>query len=304
MDSSLALIKDTISSAPEILSTLSLASVADILIVAVLIYLVLIFIKQTKSYFVLHSLLVLLALNFISNIFSFRLTKLILEPLLTGIVIISAVVFQKEIRRFFRFVTAGQGFVFSFKAPATPESIEVIADTVFEMAEKKIGGIIIFPGETSIDDIVDGGFILDGKISRPLLLSIFDSNSPGHDGAVLIENNKIHKFGLHLPLAEDFKEAKRVGTRHRAAAGVTERADAIALVVSEERGVVSIAENGSLRSIDDRDGLLSILEDFSEDVKEGEPITYPFWHYLIFRNVEIKAMSILLAMILWMFLLF
>ncbi len=291
---------ESIESIPHFFSTLNIFNTIDIIIVAVLIYLVLIFIKQTKSFFVLHSLLILLALNTISQVFAFKLTRLILQPLLTGIVVISAVVFQKEIRRFFRWVTAGKGFVFSLKAPATGDSIEIIADTIFEMAEKKIGAIVVLPGETSIDDVVEGGFTLDGKISRPLLLSIFDSNSPGHDGAISIENNKIRKFGLHLPLAEDFKEAsKRVGTRHRAAVGISERTDAIAVVVSEERGTVSIAENGSLRSIDDRDGLLTILEEFSEDVRDGEPITYSFWHYLVFKNIGIKSASIGLALLLW-----
>lgn len=289
--------------APKLFMNFSLGEFIDILIVSILVYLVLIFIKQTKSFFVLNSLLVLFALNLFSNIFDLELTKLLLQPLLTGIVIISAVVFQKEIRRFFRWVIEGKGFVFSIPAPATSQSIEIIAETVFEMAEKKIGAIIIFPGETPIDDVVDGGHILDGKISRPLILSIFDSNSPGHDGALLIENNKIRKFGLHLPLAEDFKASSRVGTRHRAAAGISERTDAIAIVVSEERGVVSIAENGSLRTVEDKDSLLSILEDFSEEVKDGEPIIYPFWHYLLWSNIKFKLSAVVIAIFLWLFLL-
>jgi diadenylate cyclase len=271
--------------------------VLDILIVAMISYFVLIFIKQTRSYFILTAVLVLLSMKFVSETFELELTQALVEPLLTTLALVVVVLFQRDIRRFFKWISAGRSFGFTSTMTASVESFSVIADTVWEMASNRIGAIVVLPGEAPLDDLLEGGVTLDGEISRPLLLSIFDSNSPGHDGAVLIENNRIKCFGLHLPLAEDFTAIGRVGTRHRAAAGITQKTDAMAIVVSEERGEVSVTERGLLRLISNKEELLDILKTFSHTDTEEAPRN--FWHYLLVNNVWIKVASVLLSIILW-----
>ena len=201
------------------------------------------------------------------------------------------VVFQKEIRRFFRWLSLPRKSQRVGKATNQTEEVSAyIVRAVSEMAKDKTGALIVLTGNSPIDDIVEGGFDLDGKISTPLLLSIFDPHTPGHDGAVLIEDQRIKKFGLHLPLAEDFKGFSTMGTRHRAAIGITERADSLAIVVSEERGTISVAEEGNLRTLPESDDLLPIVRAFlHEDGEENKSLL----NYLVVSNFGSKVLSLL-----------
>lgn len=278
-------------------ATFGLRDFADILIVALVSYFVLIFIKQTRSYFILNAIIVLIIVKFASESFNLELTRQLIQPLFATLALVAVVLFQRDIRRFFKWISAGKSFAFFTTAPASSESFHVIVDTIWEMASNKIGAIIIFPGESPLGDSLEGGTYLDGEISRPLILSVFDSNSPGHDGAMLIENNKIRYFGLHLPLADDFELFEKVGTRHRAGIGVTQKTDAMAIIVSEERGEVSVAEEGRIRSIDNKEALLDILHDFIKPPEEETPKS--FWYYLVYRNLGTKIASLAIAALLW-----
>ena len=280
---------------PSVFTDFQAKDAADILIVAVVIYFVIIFIRQTRSYFIFNSVIFLIVIDFLSNAFNLTLTRQIFEPLLAFFLFIFVIVFQREIRRFFRWFAAGKMISLS-EAPASSENIATIAKAVFDMAKKKIGALIVFPGEYPLEDLLDGGILLNGSISYPLIVSIFDATSPGHDGAMLIDHDKIERFALHLPLAEDFKSTA-VGTRHRAAVGITERTDALVVVVSEERGVVSIAEGGSLRTIENETDLIATLNIYIKETSPAE--SYSFWHYFFVRNVGSKVVSIGLAGILW-----
>jgi hypothetical protein len=183
------------------------------------------------------------------------------------------------------------------KIALSSDSAKTIADSVFEMAGKKIGAIIVFSGDYSLDHIIEGGFSLDGRVSRPLLLSIFDSSSPGHDGAIVIENNRIRKFGVHLPLAEKFNQFASLGTRHRATAGITQKTDAVAIVVSEERGEVSWSEKGELVKIGDKALLEQKVAGF---LKENLALTTPGgWRTWLLNNWTSKLLAVFLAFVLW-----
>ncbi|MBV5318748.1 MAG: diadenylate cyclase [Desulfobulbaceae bacterium] len=123
----------------------------------------------------------------------------------------------------------------------------LIAESLIKLANERCGAILVFPGKEPITDKISGGHQLNALPSIPLILSLFDPNSPGHDGAVIIEGNKLTQFGVRLPMSQSMRLSEDFGTRHHAAMGLAEQTDALALVVSEERGKVSIFTNGEMR---------------------------------------------------------
>ncbi len=285
----------------KIISFINIGDIIDILIISLSVYLVLIFIKQTRSFFVLTSFVFLFLLNFISKKFDLSLTRQLFEPLLTFFIAVLVIVFQPEIRKFFKWLSSGRTVSFK-KALALPENnIQTIVRAVFEMARIKMGAILVLPGEYPLDDVIEGGFPLNGKISFPLILSIFDSSSPGHDGAVLIEGSEIKMFGLHLPLAQEFKEYNRVGTRHRAGAGITEKTDAMSIIVSEERGEVSVSQKGKLTKVKTPEELANIIANFTKQEIKSKDKDYGIMYFIFIRNTLLKIFSTVIAISLWMF---
>lgn len=284
-------------SLPHLFALFSVKDFFDIAIVALCVYLVLIFIKQTQSFFILGSIIVLFGIDFLARTFDLGLTRQLFQPLLTFFVAIFVLVFQPEIRKFFKWFASGRKMSFS-KALVPDDNVQTLVRAAFEMAKRKIGAIIVLPGDYPLDDLVEGGFPLEGKISFPLILSIFDPTSPGHDGAVLVEGSVIKAFGLHLPLAREFSEFARVGTRHRAAAGITERTDALAIVVSEERGEVSISRNGKLITMENPENLADAIHEFMKD-EPNQVVQHSFSHDFIKKNARAKVVSVVIAMSLW-----
>lgn len=280
---------------PLIFSLISGPEIFDIFLVSVAIYIILLFVKQTRSYFVLTVSLGLIGLNLFSQNLNLTLTRSILQPLSTLTFIIIAIVFQREIRKFFRWITSGQQSIFSRTHTISRVVSAEIAESLLYMAEKRIGAIIVFPGKQELDDMLEGGQELNGTITKELLLSIFDTSSPGHDGAVIIENDFIKMFGVHLPLARNYN-FKKAGTRHRAAAGITEDTDSISLIVSEERGVISIAKHGKIERIKDEHALREILRKLTG---ESENTPKGFWHYFILKNASTKVIAVSVAVCLW-----
>lgn len=292
---------NTLNQIPKILDIIYAKDILDILIISICVYLILIFIKQTRSLFVFSSFLGLFLLNFISKQFDLSLTRQLFEPLLTFFIAVFVIVFQPEIRKFFKWISSGRNVSFT-KALALPENnIQTIVRAVFEMARIKMGAIIVLPGEYPLDDMIEGGFPLNGKISFPLILSIFDSSSPGHDGAILIEGSEIKMFGLHLPLAQEFKEYNRVGTRHRAGAGITEKTDALSIIVSEERGEVSVSTKGKLLKVKTPEELANIIADFTGHEEKSESGTKSMLHYFFIKNTTFKGLAVVTSVALWFF---
>ncbi|MEN9921154.1 MAG: hypothetical protein RLZZ517_132 [Candidatus Parcubacteria bacterium] len=282
---------------PIIFSSISGREVLDILLVSLAIYVVLLFVKQTRSYFVLTVSLALVALNLFSQDLNLTLTRSILQPISTLTLIIIAIVFQREIRRFFRWITTGKQHMFDRTHTISRGVSAEIAEALLYMAKKKIGAIIVFPGRQEIDDIIEGGNPLNGLITKEVLLSIFDTGSAGHDGAVIIENDLIKLFGVHLPLARNYNyDIKKAGTRHRAATGITEDTDSIAFVVSEERGVISIAKSGTLERIKGEEELREILRKLTG---EAENSNQGFWNYFILKNAPMKLLAVGLSVSMW-----
>lgn len=289
-----------VSSIPIAFSAITIWEVLDILIVAIAIYIIILFVKQTKSYFVLVVTASLVVLAFVAQNVNLALTRAIVQPIATLIFIIIAIVLQREIRQFFRWVMVGRNFLRgSVQTQLHKATFTEVADALTYMGEQRIGAIIVFPRRQDIEDMLSGGQPLDGTVSKELLLSIFDSSSPGHDGAVIIEANRVKWFGAHLPLAQQYTNYRKAGTRHRAAAGITEGTDAVAFVVSEERGTISVFKNGKVTTLETTDALLRELAKLSG---EATNVQSTFWHYFFRQNAGAKISSLALASILWLIL--
>jgi uncharacterized protein (TIGR00159 family) len=218
--------------------------VLDVLIVAILIFLLLVLIKKTRALPMFIGILLLGGVYAASFFLQLRLTQTIFSGIISSLLIILAIIFQREFRRFFEFLGV---MGIRRKSPSPAEnSVNIIIQAIRQFCEKNIGALIVLPGKENIYRQMEGGVNLNGKLSSPLLLSIFDPSSPGHDGAVVIENDLIKRFACHLPMAENIEAVKKFGTRHRAALGLSEKTDAFIIVVSEEKGSASVAYNKKL----------------------------------------------------------
>lgn len=286
---------------PTVFNNFGGADVLDIIIASFFIYVLLVFIKQTRSYFILNTLAVLLIVSYLAHVFDLNLTQRLFQPLLTFFLVIFVIVFQREIRRFFRWFTFSSYTTVKIAANLSSEISGIIVHAVQDMAKVKMGSLIILSGDHPLDDVVEGGFPLDGEISSPLILSIFDHTTPGHDGAMIIQNRRIKSFGVHLPLAENFKGFSTMGTRHRAAIGISERTDSLAIVVSEERGTISVAEDGMIRTLQNAGELDDIIKQFLKENTgdDNSDRRMSIWRYMLVNNFYSKLVAVALAVLLW-----
>ena len=279
------------------IALITIKEVFDVLFVAGAFYFVLFFIKQSRSYVLAYAVGLFTIFIFLVWVFQLSLTTQLLQTFGILFLFVFVVVFQRELRQFFDWIfISTRRLTHGRRQSALSNDVSfAIMKSVQEMAAKKIGALIVFPGELPLEGVIQGGFPLDGRVSVPLLLSIFDVTSPGHDGAMIIDNNRVRKFGAHLPLAENYQTSPRTGTRHRAAVGVTEKSDALVIVVSEERGEISVAEHGKLEKIDPH-----VLEErINKFISEAqEPEFNHFWRVFLVRNWQLKVLALILAIIL------
>ncbi len=215
----------------------------DILVVSFIIYRILLLIQGTRALQMVAGLTFLVFLYFFSEIFQLLTLNWLLHTFLSSILILVIIIFQDDIRKALAQIGKAP---FSRLQAQYSFSIEEVVKAVSVMAEKKIGALIVFEREISLKDYLEGATLMDAKISEELLLSIFNPKSPLHDGAVIISEGKIKAAGVVLPLSTNPDIAKDLGTRHRAAIGITEITDAVAVIVSEEKGQISIAVGGKI----------------------------------------------------------
>ncbi|MBW2491557.1 MAG: DNA integrity scanning protein DisA nucleotide-binding domain protein, partial [Deltaproteobacteria bacterium] len=143
---------------------------------------------------------------------------------------------------------------------------QLIVDALIKLAEQRRGAIVVFPGKEPIQEWLSGGFVLDAEPSIPLIMSIFDPNSPGHDGALIITNGKFSQFGVRLPVSQSARLSEEYGTRHHAAMGLVEKSDALVFVVSEERGKLSIFHKGRMSQVSDREEMVKKIISHWKDI--------------------------------------
>ncbi|MFN3921244.1 MAG: diadenylate cyclase CdaA [Caldimicrobium sp.] len=227
----------------ELYKSFKLTDILDILIVGFIIYRILLLIQGTRALQMAAGLIFLVFLYFFSEILQLLTLNWILHTFLSSFLLLIIIIFQDDIRR----ALAQIGTAPFTKLQAQYSfGIEEVVKAVSLMAEKRIGALIVFEREISLKDYLEGATTLQANISEELLLSIFHPKSPLHDGAVIISEGKILAAGVVLPLSTNPEIAKDLGTRHRAALGITEITDAVAVVVSEERGQISLAVSGKI----------------------------------------------------------
>jgi uncharacterized protein (TIGR00159 family) len=218
--------------------------VLDILLVTLGIYWLLLLIRGTRAVQILVGLAVLLAASVASEIFQLVTLRLILDNFLSSAVLIIIVLFQHDIRR--ALARVGRGFFPSVTAQQESQMMEEVVRAAQTLAQKSIGALIVLERETALDDQIETGTPLDAAVSKELLTSLFLPYSPLHDGAVIVQQGRIAYAGCILPLTLRENLPEGVGTRHRAAVGVTEETDAVVIVVSEETGTISVVMSGDM----------------------------------------------------------
>ena len=239
-----------------------LIDVLDIIIVAYLVYKILGFIQETRAQQLVRGLVVLGIVFFLSDFLKLYLLNWLLRNFVTMGLFALIVLFQPELRRGLeqlgrRNIVSGQ-----FRSLDKENAIEVVKEIVAavdDFSATRTGALIVFERETMLNDIIETGTIVDARISVRLLGNLFYEGSPLHDGAVIIRGDRIHAASCVLPLTEKKNIGRNLGTRHRAGLGVSEVSDALVIVVSEETGVISVAENGNFRRFMDLKSVEKIL---------------------------------------------
>src|ERR1051325_5671942 len=267
----------------------TISDIIDILFVGILLYTAMVWLRTTRAAFVLRGIFVLAIVYLIARQFELQLTAWIFQGFFAIFLI---VIVQKELRQIFERVA-----VWSWRSSGNPElqteTANTLVRTAADLAKDRIGALIVVSGNDPLARHIVGGIPLDGKISEPLLRSIFDPHSPGHDGALIIERDRVTRFAAHLPLSKDLRQLAGLGTRHSAALGVAELTDALAIVVSEQRGTISAARDGRLHRLENPQELVALLERFlhKEQSKERRIWKWiPVQHLL--ENWQAKAIAL------------
>ncbi|MBK8169585.1 MAG: TIGR00159 family protein [Sandaracinaceae bacterium] len=238
--------------------------VFDIFIVAFIVYRVLLLLRGTRAMQMGVGLLMILVIYEVARFLDLMTLYALLDGIVASIVIIVVVVFQNDIRRaLMRF--GRRPFLRAVRTAEEGEVIEEVIKAAHMLGQKRVGALIVFERDATLDEFIEEGTTLDAKVSTELLYSVFipSFENPMHDGAVVIRDQRVWQAGAFLPLTASPKLDKTLGTRHRAAIGITEETDAVVVVVSEERGAVSLCFNGNMvRNLDPnslREALLGLF---------------------------------------------
>lgn len=278
------------------------STILDIGFMAVLIYTLLIWFRSTRSAFIFSGILIAVLGYLILDLFNLEMTSRVLERFFVVIPIALVVIFQEELRGFFERIA-----VLSFERRTRRSSplrgardeVEVVARAAQAMARKRVGALIVFKGRDLIDRHLEGGIPLRGILSEQLLMSLFDPHSIGHDGAAVIEGADLTEFSCMLPLSKNLGKIGRTGTRHAAALGLSEVCDALCLIVSEERGVISVARNGEIDPVNDPNRLIFILERFYRETFPRRLERFPWYRAFWIKNWREKTIALGISVALW-----
>ncbi|MBR6007660.1 MAG: diadenylate cyclase CdaA [Clostridia bacterium] len=240
----------------------------DIFITAVIIYALIRLIIRTRSSAVIKGVAVLLLFAWLTNVLQLNVVSWMLQQVLNTGVVVLVILFQPELRKALEqlgrssFISSGSG---SHSSSAnTSQIVSEIVTAMTDMSKKRIGALIVVERKTGLREFADTGTMINADITAPLIENIFEPNTPLHDGAMIIRDGRILAAACILQLSNDPDISKELGTRHRAAIGITETSDAVALVVSEETGVISAAREGRLNRYIDQKTLTGILTELFE----------------------------------------
>jgi len=281
-----------------VLYSLRVQDLLDIAVIFFLVYGILLWFKQTASRFVLIGIALLATVYGLARYFQLYLTAMILQGFFAILLLALVVIFQEELRRFFeRLATWGRFRKERIGAPSQKE-VDVLVETAASLARKRIGALIVVKGEEPLDRHLEGGVELDGALSQPLLESIFDPHSGGHDGAAVVHKGRVIRFACRLPLSPQADRFGLMGLRHTAALGLSERSDALCIVVSEERGTISLAQGGQIVVLAGPRELKEALEKFYGPRPSEKPPSG--LARVLKRNFWEKAAALVAACLLWL----
>lgn len=251
-----------------------IASVIDIAIVWYVFYLMFAVMRGTKAIQLIKGIFLILIGRVVSNFFDLTATTAIFDTVLEWGFLAIIVIFQPELRRALE--QLGRGSLFKTASNASQVTTEQLHKDVLQavqyMAKRRIGALMVFERETGLQDYIETGTLVNANISSELLINIFMPNAPLHDGAMIIQADKITTAASYLPLSESNVIAKNLGTRHRAAVGISEVTDAFTIVISEETGNISATYGGKLyRALSVEELEESLIKNWTsiQDIKEG-----------------------------------
>ncbi|MGB9840226.1 diadenylate cyclase CdaA [Thermovenabulum sp.] len=236
----------------------------DIALVAYVSYKALQLIRGTRAVQLIRGLVLFIVFTKVSEWLGLYTINWILKNAMTVGAIALLVVFQPELRRALEQLGRSRffsGTMFGWGEKEILRLIDSVAEACEELSKNKIGALMVLEGQTGLNEYIETGVIIGGQVSPELLINIFIPNTPLHDGAVIIRNDKIMAASCYLPLTENPNLSKELGTRHRAGLGITEQSDAVAVIVSEETGVISVAREGKLSRYLDIKTLKSMLKE-------------------------------------------
>lgn len=266
-----------------IIKTIQIRDIIDIIAIALIIFALFKFIRETRAVQLLKGFFVLLVIYIVSSVFGFVMLSSLLRAFFEASVVIVAIIFQPEIRKALEQMGRNDTWskyikIFSRHGKtdewkkAVRKSIIDSADTAALFSHSKTGALVVFERETMLSDIASTGTIIEAETSVALLGNIFFNKAPLHDGASIIRDGKLFAAGCILPLTDNKNVDINLGTRHRAALGISEQSDAVVLVVSEETGTISLAIDGILLRDFSRDSLVAKLEELLLDEYEDEDL--------------------------------
>jgi len=281
-----------------LIKSIRIQDILDVTIIALMIFALLTWFKTRASRFVLIGITLLGGVYLAARFFQLYLTTIVLQGFFAISIFVLVVIFQEDLRGFFEKLailgTIGKKFP---SLSGLKGTAEIISQTAANLAKKRIGALIVLQGTDPLDRHINGGTDLDGIVSEPLLESLFDPHSIGHDGAVIINGDRVTKFGCHLPLSINTSPYGNLGLRHTAALGLSERSDAICVVVSEEKGTISLAYLENLAAVSNAASLHETLEQFyirNTPTKKSHPALN--W---LRENTMEKIIALVLACLLW-----
>ena len=247
-----------------LLMTMRLWDILDILVVAFFLYRIYLLIRNTRATALVKGLLLLGGLTLVTGWLQLHALAWILDKLMAVLIVALPIVFQPELRRALEQIGRGKFIRPGAETMETDraEVIDAVAGAAETMGKNRVGALIVFERSTGLDDYIDTGIRIDGLVSREILGNIFIVNTPLHDGAVIIRDSRIMAAGCLLPLTKDRSLSSELGTRHRAAIGMSEVADCVVVIVSEETGTISYAYDGHIYRHMDEESLRNRLRSF------------------------------------------
>ncbi|MCI0706693.1 MAG: diadenylate cyclase [Ignavibacteriae bacterium] len=287
---------------PDVFIDIGISDVLDIVFMTAVIYSTLVWFRRTRGGFAVLGLFIFGAAYLIARQLDLTLTTTVFQGFFAIILIAIVILFQEEIKHFLEQLASRsilQGKKFRRQSRHVRKPVEVIVNTVKQLVHDKTGALIVIRGKDPIERHLKNAVSVNGVLTEELVGSIFTPSSPGHDGAVVVEGDRVVSFACYLPLSGNLRKLQKAGTRHAAALGLAELTDALVLVVSEERGTISVAQHGNITALNDADALQHVLNLFYDELHPSSEKR--LWRGFFTMSYRELAIALVATVSLWFF---